>query len=206
MWSPSFCCSSVVVNLVAIAINCLVIKLAGHSELTTKTVFCCHFFSFKPFVFKFRVPLAKKGFFMVASMILLSTSVFPRLWIFQEIKSDILKNVEVELQRMSKCKISFLVIRYLHIIRWHALSVLRKKSSKEHLVFPLNLMRQFWFLQPYTAMMTFCITCKNHSGLNYTPIDLIQKIKMSHLNLLILAFFTNFWPIKIDLSCNSVWL
>ena len=61
-----------------VAINWLVIKLAGHSELTTKTVFCCHFFSFKPFVFKFRVPLAKKGFFMVASMILLSTSVFPK--------------------------------------------------------------------------------------------------------------------------------
>ena len=28
---------------------------------------------------------------------------------------------------------------------------------------------------------------------------------MSHLNFLILAFSTNFWPIKIDLSGNTVY-
>ena len=82
-----------------VAINWLVIKLAGHSELTTKTVFCCHFFSFKPFVFKFRVPLAKKGFLWLLRWSYCQHLFFQRLWIFQEIKSDILKNVEVELQK-----------------------------------------------------------------------------------------------------------
>ena len=131
-----------------VAINCLVIKLAGHSELTTKTVFCCHFFSFKPFVFKFRVPLAKKGFLWLLRWSYCQHLFFQRLWIFQEIKSDILKRMLKLSCKNEQCKISFLVIRYLHIIRWHELSALRKKSSKEHLVFPLNLMRQFWFLQP----------------------------------------------------------
>ena len=32
-----------------------------------------------------------------------------------------------------------------------------------------------------------------------------KSSKMSHLNFFILAFSTNFWPIKADLSGNSVW-
>ena len=32
-----------------------------------------------------------------------------------------------------------------------------------------------------------------------------KLLKMSHLNFSILAFSTNFWPIKIDLSGNTVW-
>ena len=111
-----------------VAINWLVIKLAGHSELTTKTVFCCHFFSFKPFVFKFRVPLAKKGFLWLLRWSYCQHLFFQRLWIFQEIKSDILKRMLKLSCKNEQCKISFLVIRYLHIIRWHALSALRKKK------------------------------------------------------------------------------
>ena len=150
-----------------VAINWLVIKLAGHSELTTKTVFCCHFFSFKPFVFKFRVPLAKKGFFMVASMILLSTSVFPQTlnipgnqkWHFKECWSWAAK--------MSKCKISFLVIRYLHIIRWHALSALRKKKFQRTSRVSSKPNETILIFATIAEMMTFCITCKNHSGGKY---------------------------------------
>ena len=131
-----------------VAINWLVIKLAGHSELTTKTVFCCHFFSFKPFVFKFRVPLAKKGFFMVASMILLSTSVFPQtLNIPGNQKWHFKKNVEVELQKWAMQNIFSGHQVFAHNKMTCTFSV-TQKSSIEHLVFPLNLMRQFWFLQP----------------------------------------------------------
>ena len=32
-----------------------------------------------------------------------------------------------------------------------------------------------------------------------------KLLKMSHLNFGILAFFANFWPIKTDLSGNTVW-
>ena len=32
-----------------------------------------------------------------------------------------------------------------------------------------------------------------------------KSSKMSHLNVSILAFFTNFWPIKTDISGNTVW-
>ena len=46
----------------SIAINCLVIKLAGHPlRIDHEDWLCCHFFSFKPF-FKFRVLLPKKVF------------------------------------------------------------------------------------------------------------------------------------------------
>ena len=38
------------------------------------------------------------------------------------------------------------------------------------------------------------------------PAHIVWKLlKVSHLNFWILAIFTNFWPIKIDLSGNTVW-
>ena len=39
----------------------------------------------------------------------------------------------------------------------------------------------------------------------YTTVTLIQNVWKSHLNFRILPFSTNFCPIKIDLSGNTVW-
>ena len=119
----------------SIAINCLVIKLAGHSELTTKTDSVV-IFSHSNRSSSLESSCQKRFFLWLLQSSycqhLFFQSMFTTIWIFQEIKSDILKNVWSWGKKVGNAKyllsIVVLVIRYLHIIRWHALSALRKKK------------------------------------------------------------------------------
>ena len=93
----------------SIAINCLVIKLAGHSELTTKTDSVV-IFSHSNRSSSLESSCQKRFFLWLLQSSycqhLFFQSMFTTIWIFQEIKSDILKNVW-SWEKNGKCKISF---------------------------------------------------------------------------------------------------
>ena len=65
-------------------------------------------------------------------------------------------------------------------------------------------MHQEVFLMPWNSTLFFSRLIFN--SLNCYCIHIVWKLlKMSHLNFWILAFSTNFCPIKSDLSGNTVW-
>ena len=88
-------------------------------------------------------------------------------------------------------------------------------TSFYHYSFPYSILNNAWWcplgllydelLTHYSGSSACCSSFPDASSSSLRLHIVWKLLKMSHLNFLILAFSTNFCPIKTDLSGNTVW-